>query len=577
MLKNKQTYGIVLVVNALLSLTLSLPAQESPERVNFAAPLDIPLILSGNFAEIRSNHLHGGLDFKTNSQSGYRVYAIESGYIYRIKIQAGGYGRAIYIRHPNGYHSVYAHLLQFRADIEEFTKAHQYQKQEFAVDIFLGEQTFPLAKGDYFALSGNTGSSQAPHLHFEIRDGQTENPVNPLHFDFQVKDRRAPVLKSLTLYSLTGRKDLKPKVRIPLQGGNGQYSPVIAKAYPLDQLAGVGVYAIEYLDEADNPCGIYQLDMLLDGELHFKLSMDEFSFSESRYINSLIDYEAFMKDREQVIKAFIEPNNHLSTYEFARNEGRLALHDTVPHELTIRVQDVHGNTSQARLMVRLDPGYYANQDFSQAYYAAYFPFAETNRFDSQDFELYMGPNTLYDDLYFRYETHDPPPGTYSNVHEVHHPYVPLHRSMTLWIRAEVPEKLRKHAVAARVRENGRLAAAGGVWEGDRMKIQTSSFGSFVVTVDTIAPVITPLSPVSEAGLRAGRDIRFRIRDDFSGISSYRATVNGAWVLFEYDPKTATISHKTDPDIIPAGTENELILRVSDQAGNTSVYKNKLIR
>ena len=568
---------LIPLISLLQPCTTTVIGQEIRSKAEFAPPLDIPLILAGNFGEIRSNHFHSGLDFKTNGQSGYPVYSVEDGYITRIKVQAGGYGNSLYIRHKNGYTSQYGHLLQFRSDIQDFVKAKQYKDEEFTVDIFLNARTFQVKKGEMIALSGNSGSSQAPHLHFEIRDPQTDNPMNPLAFNFKVKDKTPPVLESVVLYSLSERKELKPAKTIPLTGSKGSYKPVTNKVYPVDQVAGIGINATDYLDEANNPCGVYTIELLIDRELHSRIKMDEFSFSESKYINSFIDFKQFQQTRDHVLKTFVEPNNHLSIYEFVKNRGKITLTDDQIHEVLIRVTDVHGNLSETQLNIRLDPSAYA-YDFSQAFYSAFFNYAETNRFEEDGVRIYIGPNTLYDDLYFKYSREEAMGKYYSAIHRIHQPDVPLHRDMTIWIQpTDLPDQLRSKALIARLNPNGRLSAMGGTWDNGMLKTNTSSFGSFVITVDTSEPTITPLNlPAGEVSA-IGNDIRFIIRDDFSGIRTYRATVDGNWILFEYDPKTATIRHQTDPLVIPAGKVMQLKIVVTDGVGNKKEYAQKIIR
>ncbi len=544
----------------------------------FTPPLNIPLFLSGNFGEIRSDHFHSGVDFKTNGQSGYSVFAAAEGYIVRIKVASGGYGKAIYIQHPSGYQTLYGHLSAFRTDIADYVKTQQYKQERFGVNLYFKPNQFKVKQGDFIARSGNTGSSQAPHLHFEIRDSQTHNPINPLLFDFDITDTRPPELYSLYLYSLSGRKDLKEPIKVQLHGNNGHYHPVNNRIYPIDVLGGIGIRAIDFLDESRNKCGIYEFELSLDDTLIFKSKMNEFSFAESLYINSLIDYRKYSIDKTQIIKAFIEPNNALSIYEFVRNQGQIRLSDQEVHKLDIRVRDVNGNISSTSIKVRLNPEAYRDTKHSLPFYSAFFSYSEANTFEEENIRLEFPANSFYDNIYFSYNTDSIPPKGYSRIHHLHHSSSPLHKSFTIRIRPDsLPDELKKEAVIARIGKNGQLSSVGGAWQGNELVTKTRSFGSFVIAVDTIPPRIKAenLSNTDISGV--GKKITFTILDDFSGIRSFRATLDGKWILFEYDGKTQTLFHKTDPELFPKGKEMELLLKVTDQVGHLTEFRKIVVR
>ncbi|MCK5821117.1 MAG: M23 family metallopeptidase [Bacteroidales bacterium] len=575
--RHKNNRHIILII-AFLIVSIGQGNSQNGNKDLFDPPLDIPLILSGNFGEIRSNHFHSGLDFKTKGQSGYSVFAAADGYITRIKVSAGGYGKALYIQHPSGHQTLYGHLSAFRKDIADYVKKQQYKQERFGVDLYFKPGQFKVKQGDFIALSGNTGSSQAPHLHFEIRDSQTHNPVNPLLFNFDVSDNRPPKLYSIYLYNLTGRTDLKKPVKVSLYGDNGSYRPVYDRVYPIDKLCGIGIEALDFLDNSNNKCGIFEFELRLDGELIFKSLMDEFSFGESLYINSFIDFRKYIESRTQVIKAFIEPNNPLSIYEFARNRGQISLTDKDIHSLEILVRDVHGNLSKTKIKVTLNPDDLEDAEYSLPYYSAFFSYSEANTFEEEGIRLEFVNRSFYDNLYFAYNSDTIPPNGYSRIHHLHNPYFPLHKSYTILIKPEsLPDELKDKALIARINKNGRLSALGGTWTGKEFRAKTRSFGSFVIAVDTIPPTIKAMNLSSASPARVGKKITFRISDNFSGIKSYRATLDGNWILFEFDSKTRSFYHVTDPELFPRGKELELIVRVTDQVGHLTEYRKLVIR
>ena len=192
--------------------TLNVPEiqAQNEEKINFRSPLDIPLYLSGNFSELRSNHFHTGIDIKTQSVEGKAVYAVEDGYVARIKISTSGYGKAIYIRHPNGYTSVYGHLQKGNPEIEKYIQINQYKKETYTIELFPGKDELLVKKGDMIARSGNSGSSGGPHLHFEIRETRSEEPVNPLLYGFNITDNIRPIIKGIRIYPLSKNSYVNP-------------------------------------------------------------------------------------------------------------------------------------------------------------------------------------------------------------------------------------------------------------------------------------------------------------------------------------------------------------------------------
>jgi len=222
----------------------------SKDRTLFISPVKIPLALSGNFGELRSDHFHSGIDIKTQGVTGKEIVATSAGYVYRISISPGGFGRALYLRHPSGYSTVYAHLERFIPEIEEYITQQQYEKKSFTITVFPPQEKFVFQQGDLIAYSGNSGSSGGPHLHYEIRKSNSENPVNPLHFDFGVSDNIKPVIEKLAIYPVNRHTLIngQNKARkINVAGGNGNYHVPSGNEITISGLAGFGIKSFDRL------------------------------------------------------------------------------------------------------------------------------------------------------------------------------------------------------------------------------------------------------------------------------------------------------------------------------------------
>lgn len=543
-----------------------------PERSTLTPPLDIPLFLAGNFGEPRANHFHSGIDIKTNGVTGIPVRSVSDGYVSRIKVDAGGYGKALYIRHSNGYTSLYGHLLSFNDNIAQYLIAEQYRKESFAVDLFPEPSELVIKKGQQVALSGNSGSSEGPHLHFELRETQSENPINPLVRSVGVKDDVPPVIEKLYVYSLKERSDWVKPVSVQLVKTNNIYRPADGDPIPLDASSGIGIGTYDILNGSDNHCGVYKIQGYVDDNLFFESCLDEFSFAETRYMNSFMDYRSFTVNRKTILKLFIDPNNQGTIYRFARNRGQIEPDDKKTYLIKIVVEDAAGNQSVALCSARLDMAKFRHDPGFIPVYSAYFNFEESNAFITDGIEISLPPGALYDDLYFDYSVSAAKPGIYSPLHQVHHPDVPVHLFFRLSIEANnMPEALRTKATIAQNHGNGRYTCMGGTWEGNWLVARTRNFGSYCIMVDTIKPVIAPLNFSSADELKSLNNIRFSIKDDFSGIQNYRGEIDGKWILLEYDAKSSSLEYRFDANRVKTGAQHKMVIRASDQLGNTNSY------
>lgn len=526
-------------------------------------PMHIPLLMSGNFGELRKNHFHSGIDLKTQGTTGKRVYSIDEGYISRISVSPYGYGKAVYIDHPGGITTVYGHLNRFTHRLDSLVKARQYEAESFRVDLSFAPNELPVKRGELIAFSGNTGSSGGPHLHFEIRDTRTEEPLNPLScFRHLIKDSRKPGIKSLMIYPIAGAVNgSSEKKRIPVNvRENG--TPYIADVPTAWGEIALGLKAYDYMDGTTNIYGLYSLELRVDSQEIFSFRADRFSFDESRYLNSLIDYEEYAAHRSFFIKTYIEPGNRLRMYTTPeKRSGTFTIDEERDYRCVLTLRDIYHNTTTLRFTVR---------GKKQAIPA---PASAENRLSwkqshtirEKDMQLDLPEGALYDDLAFRYERiprkKDSP--YLSDIHSVHDPGTPLHLYSTLAIRITEDTLANKNQYYL-VKIDKEETPVGGTYKDGIYTARIREFGKYAIRADRRSPAVVAVEPAK--WIKNGT-IRYRIGDDESGIGSFRGEIDGKYVLFEQDGKSSVISYRIDKERLTRGKKHDLKLTVTDWCGN----------
>lgn len=535
----------------------------------FKKPMDIPLVLSGTFGELRSNHFHAGIDIKTNQEIGLPVKASAEGYISRIKIQRFGYGRALYIQHPNGYQSVYAHLSKFNEEIEAFVKQKQYEEESYEIELFPEENQFQVKQGEIIALSGNSGSSGGPHLHFEIRDSSSR-PMNPLLFGFEeIEDTRKPRIGSLWAYTFGNESQvegIQGRQRIQLfqtQGGDYKTNPIQARGK-----IGFGLSTDDQLNLAVNRNGVYKIETFLNGAKHFEVSYDLFSFAETRYLNSAIDYGYFKEHKKKIQKLFIPENNPLSVYTFDNKRGVLEiLTNDFSFNYEIKIYDFAGNTRRIQLPIE-----YSELPITQALpkeETPYFAYAQqATVFEDENIDVYIPKGALYEDTYLKIEFS-------KNAIDLHDYRTPLHKNIQLGFDLPSYSDL-SQAYIANVMPWGTKFYVNTKQKSNRLTATTKTFGKFELAFDRTPPTINPLNFRNKKWMSNYNTLEVEIDDKETGIQDYRATVNGDFLLMEYDYKTKQLTHYFEEGVFKDG-KNDFKLIATDKVGNTTIFEAEIYR
>ena len=562
----------ILLLTVYLTVSLTISSQNIKEKL-FISPLKEEPSLSASFAELRNDHFHSGLDYRTGGVTGKEVMAADEGYVYRIAVSPSGFGKAIYIRHPSGYSTVYAHLKSFRPDIEDFVNKKQYELRSFSVSLYPVRDQFKVMKGEVIAWSGNSGGSTGPHLHFEIRDSSTEETLNPLDFDIGISDRIRPVIDKIILYPVTRQSSVnKSHSRLSMKAvaSNGSYTLPENGIPVIYGKVGIGLKCWDNLDNSSNKCGIYSIELQVDSVKVYCFTADRFSFNESRYLNSHIDYQAKIADNEYIHKLFIQPGNRLSMYNCRVNSGVLDFNDGLDHNINIIVRDAAGNRSTASFRVKsLSEPPVGPLEINCS---KIIPWGKASDFTADGIRVHFPAGALYDTLFLVYDVKSSIRRFLSPVHSVHNKYVAVHDRYRLSIRPDtvIAGKEEKMCLAV-LDDKGIPSYSGGDLRYGYVSGDVSRLGDYVVTIDTVPPLIRP-SFASGANLAGKQVFTVTITDEFSGIKNYETWVDGQWFLAEYDAKNDLLIYRPETPVLKENTLHHMELRVTDDRGNRSVLR-----
>ena len=536
----------------------------------FSAPIDINLILSGSFAELRTNHFHSGLDIKTQGKEGFQTYASAAGYVSRIKISRHGYGKALYIKHPNGYTTVYAHLKKFSAAIEAYVKKRQYQKETFEIELFPKAGTLKVLDKQLIAYTGNTGGSGGPHLHFEIRDPQ-ERPINPLMFGFDVKDTTPPVIYGLFGYPISenshvGGDTKRVEIRIIKQkDGTYKSEPIIAYGE-----IGFGIISTDRQDLASNKNGVNNIQTSFNGQKSLEVNLNRFSFDETKHLNRYIDYEFLYNNKKRIQKLFIEKNNPLSVMNAFTNGGALKIENNTYSIYKVFVSDFKGNQSELNIPIR---GVYQKLSDPINRNAKLQNVSATKEIVLQkdNVSIQILKNTFYEDVDLLFEVSN-------DTLKLHTALIPLQKSITINFDISKYKKEDKTRlfIGSVSRYGNKLYYSPTKKRGNTLSTRTKYLGSYSLGIDSENPEIKAINFKNKSWISNHKYLKVKINDKVSGIKNYRATLNERWILMEYDTKTQLLTYDFEDQTITE-TENNFKIIVTDNVGNSSTFESIFYR
>lgn len=555
----------IFIVLCLLTVSVWAKAQTANQYPQdyFRNPLDIPIVLAGNFGECRANHFHSGLDIKTEQRENLKVHAAAEGYICRIKMQKGGFGHALYVRHPHGYTTLYAHLNDFKPDVQAYVKDAQYKNKSWRVDLFPDAGQFPVKKGDFIAWSGNTGGSTAPHLHFEIRDTRNEHPLNPALFGLKINDQIAPKPTDIILYDFQKSIYMQEPTFKDLSIKGGIYTTKEDTVVTNSATVGIALKTNDYMNGSNNTLTYHTAELYMDGKLQCKITLDDIGYDITRYMNAFVDYSQKKNGKGWVQCLFRLPGNKLtSIYELNDSRGGLNIEDKNPHKVEIILTDPFGNISRINTYIKYSG--FSTATLPNCYQI--FIAGETNTYTNTNVKFTMPASALYDNVCFEFSEKDDP-NSYSARYKIHHSDVPVHSYFTLYLKPDklIPFNLRDK-IALIYNDGNGDEGENAVFDNGWYKASTRMLGEYRLVADTVAPVIKPMQ-ANGANLSKSSSIIFRVKDELTTVDDFDAKLDGKWICFE---QNGDLFYYKFDEHCPAG-KHELVITAKDENNNIAKY------
>ncbi len=527
-------------------------------------PLDIPIILSGTFAELRPNHFHAGIDIKTKGTEGFNVYSIGDGYISRIQITHGGYGKALYIKHDNGQSSVYAHLKKYSPKIEKIVKEIQYSNESYTLRVYPKENEIRISEKELIGYSGNTGRSYGPHLHYELRDDK-DRPINPLKYkNYTVLDTIPPVVLGLHYKEIPQNS---------INGSNSSFknlklTKISSKLFISDTLntsglIGFGVNSYDRMNNTWNKMGLSNIKANLNGEQVFDMNLNSFSYEEWRHINTFIDYASYKNKKIRIQKLYIEEYNPLDMYNRSLGNGVINIKNQDKVYLyAIRLFDYNKNYTEILIPISWKEkiNYKTKELESDNIYSINKDSVYNLLFASSSIKL--SKNTFYTDKEIEITERD-------NILSIDEDSIPVLKEITIKFNTDrYNDSLVNKTYIAKLEKDDKSSFVSNSLKNYNLIADIKLLGDYMIKVDSIPPSIN-LIDIEDSQWISNKDkLQIKINDKNSGISSYRGTLNDKWILLEYNPMKGILTYDFDDNINNSEPKNILKVNVTDNVGNT---------
>ncbi len=533
------------------------------KKTDFVSPLDIPFSLSGTFGEPRNTHFHLGIDIKTQGKEGWEVRSIGPGQISRIRVSLGGYGKALYIDHPDKTSSVYAHLKKFGPKIEAYIKSIQYKKESYTLQQFPKKGEFTIAAGEVIGYSGNTGSSSGPHLHFEIRDTESQKPLNPLLFNLLVKDSQRPQIQELFLFYPQKNNTLMHSELVSLNKVNDStyHTPIINSSGKM----GLGLRMFDRQDLSYSRNGIYKARVDINGKTIVRYEFDQLDYSDSEKLFVNIDYPTFKQKNNKIQKLFFQNHKPLTFMKYLTDEGFFNIELGKSYQIRVVIEDFSGNASYIEMYIEGTKKRIPNKKLEGKLIDPRFDYMLT----LNDKGVFFPKNTFFENAIIQIKEAKDTISIGPNLFPFYKPY-----EIQFKINEKDTIKLRQTFIAKKT--GNKLSFLPTTLYKGYWKTKIEDMGEFTLARDSVAPKISPSNFKTNQWLSKFKFMKVKISDDFSGIKSYKGSINGQWVLFEYEPKRNLLTYDFSDKVFEQA-KHELELEVEDNVGNKSIYKTIFFR
>ena len=543
--------------------SLNLLSQTTVED-SFDVPIRIPLYVAGSFGELRPNHFHAGVDFSANYKTGDPIFAPEDGVVTRIKVSSFGYGKALYLKHANGFTTVYGHLSGYEKNIHAYVLKNHYELELFEMELFPLANELPVKKGSVIGYIGNTGGSGGPHLHYEIRNTQTEHILNPITVSLKkkVKDTEQPIINGVFIYPLTNETVIDENTNffeVALRKNNNSY---VSNVLNVSGAVGFGINTHDTQDGSRGKNGIYKLITYVNGSKNFEVVFDEFAFDDSKYLNQYIDYKYYQLTGNRIQKLFVMNDLPLSLIKTIKNKGQLLFNTAGDVNYKIEVYDAHDNKQTIEIPIRYKESAPVNKNATEGKYIDYL---KDYVFEEKNVAAEWDARTFFEDVYLNITFKE-------NGIVLHKDEYPVQKNINIKIR--VPDDFENKDQTFIGKVDGNKVKFFETWKRETdFRIRTKELGTYELVTDQTKPTITFMN--DKPNFTAEDLLVFEIADESSGIGKYAGFLNNKWVLFDYDYKTKKLVHNLSDKKFVLG-ENVLRLEVTDRVGNNTTFEKIIV-